>query len=87
MAIPKRLVGKVAVVTGAGHGIGRASAHRMGLEGARVAVIDVREQAAEDTVTLLTRDGVEAVAWACDVSLPEDVEFDCRQGCRAIPAN
>lgn len=74
MEIPKRLVGKVAVVSGAGHGIGRASAHRMGVEGARVAVIDVRQQQAQETVALLTGDGVEAEAWKCDVSVPDEVE-------------
>lgn len=74
MEVPKRLVGKVAVVTGAGHGIGRASAHRMGLEGAKVAVVDVRAAEAAETVALLTRDGVEAAAWTCDVSIPDEVE-------------
>ena len=72
--IPKRLTGKVAVVTGAGHGIGRASAHRMGREGARVAVVDRREQAAQETVAILKKDGINAVAWTCDVSRQEEVE-------------
>lgn len=72
--IPKRLMGKVALVTGAGHGIGRASAHRMGLEGARVAIADIRGEAAEETVDILRRDGIDAAAWRCDVSRPEDVE-------------
>jgi meso-butanediol dehydrogenase / (S,S)-butanediol dehydrogenase / diacetyl reductase len=73
MEVPRRLVGKVAVVSGAGHGIGRASAHRMGLEGARIAVVDVREQAAQETAALLVQDGIDAIAWNCDVSLPEEV--------------
>ncbi len=74
MEIPKRLVGKVALVTGAGHGIGRASSHRLGLEGAKVAVVDLVQSKAEETVGVLQRDGVEAVAWACDVAVPELVE-------------
>lgn len=74
MEIPKRLVGKVAVVTGAGHGIGRASAHRLGLEGARVAVVDLILGKAEETVAILKHDGVDAAAWACDVAVPDEVE-------------
>jgi meso-butanediol dehydrogenase / (S,S)-butanediol dehydrogenase / diacetyl reductase len=74
MEIPRRLVGKVAVVTGAGHGIGRASAHRMGLEGAIVAVVDLREYEAQETATMLKLDGIEASAWRCDVSKPDEVE-------------
>ncbi len=74
MEIPRRLVDKVAVVTGAGHGIGRASAHRMGLEGARVAVIDLRDYEAQETVTLLKLDGIDAFAWRCDISKQDEVE-------------
>ncbi len=44
----KRFNGKVVVVTGAGHGIGRAVAERFGLEGARVVVNDVDESRALD---------------------------------------
>jgi NAD(P)-dependent dehydrogenase (short-subunit alcohol dehydrogenase family) len=71
--IPRRLVDKVAVVTGAGHGIGRACAHRLGLEGARVTVVDCNLATAEQTVAILGGDGIEAVAVECDVSQPDDV--------------
>ncbi len=74
MEIPRRLVGKVAVITGAGHGIGRASAHRMGLEGAKIAVVDRRANEAEQTASQLREDGVDAAAWTCDVSIPEEVQ-------------
>jgi len=43
------IAGKSVVVTGAGHGIGRALAMRFGLEGAKVAVADVEEAAARHT--------------------------------------
>jgi meso-butanediol dehydrogenase/(S,S)-butanediol dehydrogenase/diacetyl reductase len=70
----ERLTGKVALVTGAGHGIGRACAQRLGQEGARLAVADIRAAAAEETVRLLREDGIEAGAWTADVSDPPQVE-------------
>ena len=72
--VPQRLVGKVALVTGAGHGIGRASAHRLGQEGARIAVVDIRPETAAETRDILTADGIEAHAIAADISVPEDVQ-------------
>ncbi len=47
------LTGKVAVVVGAGSGIGRATAQRLAEEGARVAVVDIDGTAADTTVTAL----------------------------------
>ncbi len=60
-----RLGGKVCIVTGAGSGIGKASAIRFAEEGARVACVDVNEEA-----TRATADGIGAAAWAvgADVS-------------------
>lgn len=43
----RRLEGKVAMVTGAGSGIGRAAAIRMAEEGARVCLVDLKEQNSE----------------------------------------
>ena len=62
------LAGRVALVTGAGHGIGRASAIALGKAGARVAVADLRGDLAEETVAILHSDGVDADAWVVDVS-------------------
>jgi meso-butanediol dehydrogenase / (S,S)-butanediol dehydrogenase / diacetyl reductase len=61
------------VVTGGGHGIGRASAQRMGKEGAKLAVIDLRLDAADETVRLLADSGSDARAWAADVSADRDM--------------
>lgn len=65
-----RLDNKVAIITGAGSGIGRASAELFAREGARVVCADVSGQQ-HDTAAAI---GSAAVAVAVDVSSPEDVE-------------
>jgi NAD(P)-dependent dehydrogenase (short-subunit alcohol dehydrogenase family) len=55
-----RLEGKVAVITGAGRGIGRATAVRFAQEGAAVVVNDVDGDPAEDTASLVKEAGSEA---------------------------
>ena len=60
-----RLAGKVCIVTGAGSGIGRASAIRFAEEGARVTCVDVNEEAVRSTATEI---GEGAFATAADVS-------------------
>ena len=62
------LDGKVAVVTGAGSGIGRASASIMAREGAVVIVSDLRPDAAAETARLITEAGGEGRAVAVDVT-------------------
>lgn len=63
-----KLQGKVALVTGAGSGIGRASAELFAAEGAAVAVVDLREDAAHETVTAIDAGGGRALALAADVT-------------------
>jgi len=67
------LAGKIAVVTGAGSGIGRACATALADEGASVAVLDIDVSGAEETVAGITSRGGHALAHRCDVSDKEDV--------------
>jgi len=67
-----KLKGKVALVTGAGSGIGQASAVLFALEGARVAVVDLREDAAKVTAEQIEKAGGQALAIRADVSKAAD---------------
>ncbi|MCU1498710.1 MAG: short-chain dehydrogenase/reductase [Acidimicrobiales bacterium] len=60
-----RLDGKVALITGAGGGMGRVAAERFAAEGARVAVVDVEAKA--EVVDAITAAGGQAIALAADV--------------------
>ncbi|MFF0081803.1 SDR family NAD(P)-dependent oxidoreductase [Streptomyces canus] len=64
---------RTAVVTGAGSGVGAASALRFAEEGANVVCADIRADAAEATVRRIEKAGGSAAAVACDVSREEDV--------------
>src|SRR5438067_1355401 len=66
--------GKVAFVTGAANGIGRAAALAFAREGASVVVADVSEQGNQETVRLIEEQGGRALAVRCDVSRAEDVK-------------
>jgi len=67
-----KLQDKVALVTGAGSGIGQASARLFAREGAGVAVVDVREDAARETVRQIDKAGGEALAIPADVTKAGD---------------
>jgi NAD(P)-dependent dehydrogenase (short-subunit alcohol dehydrogenase family) len=68
-----RLAGKRAIVTGAGSGIGRASARLFAAEGAAVLAVDRAAQAAEETVAQIRAAGGRAVAVGADAGSEADV--------------
>jgi NAD(P)-dependent dehydrogenase (short-subunit alcohol dehydrogenase family) len=68
-----RLAGRVALITGAGMGMGREAALLFAQHGARIGVADVNRAAAEETVALVGKAGGEALAVVGDVALEADV--------------
>ncbi len=73
-SVAPRLQGKVALVTGAGRGIGFAIARGCARHGARVAVTDLDETAAQRTTEAINDEGGEAIAYAVDVADRAQVE-------------
>jgi 3-oxoacyl-[acyl-carrier protein] reductase len=69
-----KLQDRVALVTGAGSGIGRAAARLFAREGAKVAVLDLREEAAKETVRQIEAGGGQALAIQADVTRAADNE-------------
>jgi len=69
-----RLQGKVALITGAGSGIGRETCLLFASEGASVLAVDLNEEAVAETVSLVQAAGGDALARGADVSSAEDSE-------------
>jgi len=69
-----RLADKVAVITGAGSGMGRASAVIFAKEGAKIVAADINEKAGQETVEQIRENGGKAVMVQADVSKEEDTK-------------
>ncbi len=70
----QRFTGKVAFVTGATSGIGRATAIAFAQEGASVVVADIAEEGVQETARLVEETGNRALAVVCDVRKADDVK-------------
>jgi len=75
---PRRFADRVAFVTGATSGIGRATALAFAREGASVAVADVAADGARETARLIEQAGGQALALACDVTRSDEIEAALR---------
>ena len=67
-----KLEGKVALITGAGSGMGRATSYLFAREGAKIAAVDLNEESAAETAHEIERAGGKAIAIGADVSKEED---------------
>jgi meso-butanediol dehydrogenase/(S,S)-butanediol dehydrogenase/diacetyl reductase len=65
---------RVALITGAGSGIGQGTALRFAREGAKLALVDIRPEALEETAAKLKDTGADFEVYAGDVALTQDVE-------------
>jgi NAD(P)-dependent dehydrogenase (short-subunit alcohol dehydrogenase family) len=79
-----RLVGKVALITGAGMGMGREAALLFAEHGSRVIVADINREAADQTVDLVKEAGGKAIAVIGDVALEADVKRMVEEGVQAF---
>jgi NAD(P)-dependent dehydrogenase (short-subunit alcohol dehydrogenase family) len=79
-----RLAGKVALITGAGMGMGREASLLFAEHGARVVVADINREAAGETVALVRKVGGQALAVIGDVASEADVERMVGEGVRGF---
>ncbi len=69
-----RLAGKIALITGSGTGIGRATAKKMAAEGARVVIAEMNIAAGEQTAQIIAQAGGNAIFVHTDVTEPDSIQ-------------
>ena len=84
MALAIDLGGKVALITGAGRGIGRVTAHLAGAAGGRVAVADLAGDSARTVAEEIGRAGGQAIGVSADVTKPADAARMVEETLRAF---
>jgi 3-oxoacyl-[acyl-carrier protein] reductase len=72
--LSRSIAGKVAIVTGAASGMGRATAHLFCDEGAKVAIADINEEALADVAQEMREAGGDVLVIPCDCSVQAEVE-------------
>ena len=73
--LSRSIAGKVAIVTGAASGMGRATAHLFADEGAHVAVTDINAEGVEAVVAEITEAGLSAKGWTLDLANLERIKI------------
>ncbi|WP_445492452.1 SDR family NAD(P)-dependent oxidoreductase [Niallia sp. 03133] len=74
-----RMENKVAIVTGGGSGIGKASAIRLANEGAKISIIEANEVRAKETVEEINQNGGQAAYFIADISQEEQISTSIKQ--------
>ena len=80
----KRFAGKSVFITGAGGGIGRGISLRLAEEGADIAVCDIDEERAKETVVQVEKTGQKAVGLVCDVGREEEIKKTIKSALEAF---
>lgn len=71
--LSRSIQGKIAIVTGAASGMGRATAHLLSDEGARLAIVDINEEALQSVEHEIRQAGSDVRSWVVDVGSQDEI--------------